>query len=34
MALFWIVVYRIAWAALVTLALTAAAGFLVRRARR
>ena len=34
MALFWIVVYRIAWAALVTLALTAVAGFLVRRARR
>jgi hypothetical protein len=33
MALFWIVVYRIAWAALVTLALTAAAGFLVRRSR-
>jgi hypothetical protein len=31
MALFWIVVYRIAWAALVTLALTAVAGLLVRR---
>jgi hypothetical protein len=33
MALFWIVVYRIAWAALVTLALTAVAGFLMRRSR-
>ena len=33
MALFWIVVYRIVWAALVTLALTAVAGVLVRRGR-
>jgi hypothetical protein len=33
MALIWIVVYRIAWAALVTLALTAVAGLLVRRFR-
>jgi hypothetical protein len=33
MALFWIVVYRIAWAALVTLALTDVAGFLMRRSR-
>jgi hypothetical protein len=33
MALLWLVVYRIAWAALVTLALTAIAGVLVRRAR-
>jgi hypothetical protein len=34
MAVFWIVVYRIAWAALVTLALTAVAGFLLRRTGR
>ena len=33
MALFWIVVYRIAWAALVTLALTAVVGLLVRHSR-
>ena len=32
MALFWIVAYRILWGTLVTLALTALAGLLVRRA--
>ena len=32
-SIFWIVVYRIAWAAVVTLALTAVAGLLVRRLR-
>ncbi len=31
---FWVVVFRIVWAAAVTLALTAAAGVLVRRLRR
>jgi hypothetical protein len=32
-SVFWVVVYRIAWAALVTLALTALAGFWLRRRR-
>jgi hypothetical protein len=33
-SIFWVVFFRIAWAAAVTLALTAAAGLLVRRLRR
>ena len=33
-SIFWVVVYRIVWAALVTLALTALAGLWVERARR